>query len=110
MISVAPVLLAATVVVLLVIWHLRQRRRARDMGYPSWGAYLRAVPKNDTEKRAAVDMAARGAVWCLLGALFPPLIIVGLGPLYYGGRKLLMVGAGVTPSKSAESGTNQAEH
>ncbi len=101
--------LLAIVIVLLLTWHLLQQRRARRMGYRGWGAYLRAVPKNDTEKRMAVDMAARGVVWCILGILFPPFVIVGLVPLYYGGRKLLMIGAGVAPSTSGGPGSGQTE-
>ena len=64
------------------------RAKARARGYTTLGAYLRAAPRNDAEKREAVDMAMQGVVLCVLGLAFPPLLIVGIFPLYFGGRKV----------------------
>jgi hypothetical protein len=89
------------IVGLLLIEHLLHRRQARRMGYRSWGQYLRSVPKNDAEKRDAVDWTARGIVLCGLGVLFPPLLILGLFPLYRGVRKLGLLLAGVSPAPLA---------
>ena len=67
----------------------RQRRNARLAGYGSLGAYLRAAPRTDAEKRDAVDLALKGVVLCLLGLLFAPLLLIGLVPLFYGTRKVV---------------------
>jgi len=67
----------------------RQRRNARLAGYPSLGAYLRAAPRTDEEKRDAVDLALKGLVVCLLGLLVPPLLLIGLFPFFYGTRKVV---------------------
>lgn len=91
-----PEALAAVSIVLLlallalVAWvvlrpHLRASRR---FGYDSMGDYLRAAPVTDEEKRDAVDLTLKGVVVCLLGLLFPPLILIGLVPLFFGGRKM----------------------
>ena len=63
-------------------------RRSRQFGYRSTRAYLRAAPRTDIEKRDATDLAFKGVVWCLMGMFLPPFVLVGLIPLYYGGRKL----------------------
>jgi hypothetical protein len=76
-----------TVVVVVAFW-LRLPKMARRFGYPSTFAYLRAAPRSDAEKRDAADMTLKGLVWCLLGMIFSPLVLVGLVPLFYGGRKL----------------------
>lgn len=68
----------------LLIWRGRLRRR----GYPGLRAYLRELPRTDEEKLDAVDLTLKGAMLCLLGLLFPPIIILGLVPLYFGLRKL----------------------
>lgn len=70
-------------------------RRARRFGYASTGAYLRAAPASDAEKRDAADLALRGIIFCLLGMIFPPFILVGLMPLFYGGRKLVYASMGL---------------
>ena len=70
-------------------------RKARRAGYASLGAYLAATPRTDAEKRAAADLALKGIVICLLGLLFPPLIVVGLVPLYFGMRKVIHVSMGL---------------
>lgn len=65
--------------------------RAARFAYSSRGAYLRAVPQTDEEKREAVDQAFLGLVICLLGLLLPPFLLVGLVPLFFGGRKAVYV-------------------
>jgi hypothetical protein len=88
------------VFVLGVLWALvalvmSENRKARRAGYASFWAYLAATPKTDAEKRAAADLALKGVVVCLLGLLFPPLMLVGLVPLYFGARKVLHVSMGL---------------
>lgn len=71
------------------------RQRAKRFGYVSTRAYLRAAPRSDAEKRDAVDLALKGIVCCVLGLLLPPLVLVGLLPLFYGGRKLVYSSLGL---------------
>ncbi len=79
-----------------VVWFVRSRaRKARGMGYPSLTAYLRAAPQTDEEKRDAADLALKGLIVCLLGAIFPPLVLFGLVPFFYGTRKLLYAWMGL---------------
>jgi hypothetical protein len=73
----------------IVLFAALIRRRAKAFGYPSTGAYLRAAPRSDAEKRDAADLSLRGLVFSVLGLLFSPLILIGLIPLFYGGRKLV---------------------
>lgn len=86
-------LAVAAVMVIFIVRRLR--RNAAAAGYPSVGEYLRAVPRNDEEKRQAVDLALKGAVLCGLSLFFPPLILVGVFPFYYGSRKLILVWLGL---------------
>jgi hypothetical protein len=88
---------AAIVVPLaIVIFILRSLgRKAAAAGYPTWRAYLRAVPRNDEEKKYAVDLTLKGLVLCTVGFFFPPLILAGVVPFYYGARKLCLVWMGV---------------
>ena len=90
-----PLLLILGLLALVLVTHLQWRARARRAGYRSVRAYLRAVPRTDEEKRHAVDLAARGLGWCLLGILFPPLVLVGVFPFVYGARKLFLAWLGV---------------
>lgn len=85
-------LLAAIVFIVLLI---RWRRRAKRAGHAGIHAYLRSAPRTDAEKRDAVDLAMRGSVICLLAAIVPPLLVVGVIPLYYGARKLFLVWMGL---------------
>jgi hypothetical protein len=62
---------------------------------PSLSAYLKAVPQTDHEKQAAVDLALKGVVICLLGLMVPPLLLVGLFPLFYGVRKIIYASMGL---------------
>jgi hypothetical protein len=75
--------------------YLMVDRRAERFGYETAGAYLRAVPRSDAEKRDAADFALRGLVFCALGLMFAPLVLVGLVPLFYGGRKLVYASMGL---------------
>ena len=79
----------------IVMFVVLVRRRTKRFGYPSTGAYLRAAPRSDAERRDAADLALKGLVFCMLGLLFPPLVLVGLIPLFYGGRKLVYASMGL---------------
>ena len=79
----------------LLLYRAVLPKRAKRFGYPTTGAYLRAAPRSDEEKRDAADLALRGLVCCLLGLLFPPFVLVGLIPLFYGGRKLVYASMGL---------------
>ena len=57
--------------------------------------YLRAIPASDRDKQEAVDLTLQGGVACLLGLLFPPLLLLGAIPLFYGLRKLLYASMGL---------------
>ena len=70
------------------------RQKARQAGYASLGDYLRATPRSDQEKRDAVDLALKGLVICLLGLVFPPFLLLGLLPFFYGARKLVLSAMG----------------
>jgi hypothetical protein len=82
LVLLAPALIALLVVTVFV------RRRTAKLGYRSVRAYLRAVPQTDAERRDAADLALQGLVICMVGAIFAPVVLVGLVPLFYGGRKL----------------------
>ena len=69
--------------------------RARRFGYSSFRAYLRAAPRSDAEMRDAADLALKGVVFCALGVLVAPLVLVGLWPLFYGARKLMYASMGL---------------
>ena len=87
----APMVVVASVVLFFVSF----ARRARVFGYPSMRAYLAAAPRSDPEKRDAADLALKGLVLSGLGILFPPFVLVGLLPLFYGGRKLAYASMGL---------------
>jgi hypothetical protein len=70
-------------------------RRAKRLGYPSVRAYLRAIPRTDVEKHDAVNLAMKGLVVALLGVLFAPIVLIGLIPLFYGGRKVAYASLGL---------------
>ena len=86
---------ALVAVALLVMIVRGQRRNARLAGYSSIGAYLRAAPRTDEERRNAVDLALKGLVICIMGLLFPPLLLIGLVPLFYGARKVIYASMGL---------------
>jgi peptidoglycan/LPS O-acetylase OafA/YrhL len=70
-------------------------RRARRFGYASTLTYLRAAPRTDEERRDAADLAMKGLVICLLGFIASPVVLFGLVPLFYGGRKLVYAALGL---------------
>ena len=72
-----------------------QQRKAYAAGYRSLTAYLGTAPQTDEEKRDAADLALKGLVICLLGLLFPPLLLFGLVPLFYGARKVIYASMGL---------------
>ena len=82
---------------IILVWVLirGQRRIAKSLGYPSLSAYLRAAPQTDAEKRAAVDLALKGLVICLLGLMMPPVLLIGLFPMFYGARKIAYASMGL---------------
>jgi hypothetical protein len=82
----------------ILIWRGRVRRR----GYAGLGAYLRALPQTEEERLDAIDLTLKGVVLCVLGLLFPPLVVIGLVPLYYGLRKLAAVRLGIKDSAQDE--------
>jgi hypothetical protein len=91
-----PILaLALAALIFGIVMLGRVSRRARQFGYSSRAAYLRAVPRTDAEKRDAVDFTLRGIVFCVLGVIFPPFVLIGLYGLFYGGRKLVYASMGL---------------
>jgi hypothetical protein len=79
----------------IVMFVVLVRRRTKRFGYPSARAYLRAAPRSDAEKRDAADLALKGLVCCVLGLIFAPIALIGLSPLFYGGRKLVYASMGL---------------
>lgn len=96
-ILVLTLAIAAAILVVAAIIAIRRSygRKARRAGYASIGDYLRAVPRSDEEKQDAVDMVVKGFVLCVVGLLIPPLILIGVFPLFYGSRKLLSASMGL---------------
>lgn len=90
-----PLVLLLVLLGSLVLFPVSLSRSARRFGYVSIRAYLRAAPRTDSEKRDAVDLALKGLVLCALAVLFRPLILAGLLPLFYGGRKLVYASLGL---------------
>ena len=81
-------LVAAIPLGILISFSRTVRRQAHAGGYEKVSAYLRAAPRNDRERRDAVDLALKGVVICVVSLLFPPLLLLGLVPLYHGTRKV----------------------
>ncbi len=75
----------------LLIW----RRRVRRRGYSGLMVYLRELPQTEEGRLDAVELTLKGVVICILGLLFPPIIVFGVVPLYYGGRKLAAITLGI---------------
>lgn len=94
---IAGAFLLPLFVAVVMVWLLvrSQRRLAKSLGYPSLSAYLRAAPATDQEKRAAVDLALKGLVICLLGLIMPPVLLIGLFPMFYGARKVAYASMGL---------------
>lgn len=79
----------------VVVFWILFGQRADRFGYPTTRAYLRAAPRTDEEKRDAADLALKGVTCCALGLLFAPFVLIGLLPLFYGGRKLVYASMGL---------------
>jgi hypothetical protein len=94
--------LVACAMVFVAVLLRRQRRLAREAGYPSLGAYLRAAPRTDKEKRDATDLALKGLALCLLGLIFPPLLLAGVFPFFYGARKVAYASMGLGLTDDAD--------
>ena len=91
------------VVGLFVLYRSFYDRRAKRFGYASRAAYFQAVPSSDSEKREAVDQAFLGLVLCLAGLLLPPILLVGVVPLFVGGRKAIFAALGLGLSEEIET-------
>jgi hypothetical protein len=98
-------LLIGVLLLLLRIWRVRLRRHGylgiKDYFRKS-KARLRKLPQTDEEKLAAVELTLKGAVLFVLGLFFFPLIVIGLVPLYYGGRKLASIRLGLQEVEEEE--------
>jgi len=82
-------------VVLGVMFWQSIKARGQRAGFASTVEYLRAAPQTDEDKRDAVDLALKGLVTCALGLIFPPFLLIGLFPLFYGARKLAYASMGL---------------
>lgn len=89
------ILITALLVVILtsavffILGQIRKYRRlAGRHGYATLSDYLNAVPGSDTEKKEAVDLAVTGLALCIVGLAFPPLLLIGVFPLFFGARKI----------------------
>jgi hypothetical protein len=71
------------------------KSRAMRLGYRSTREYMREPPRTDEQRRDAADLAMKGLVICLLGIIFPSLVLAGLIPLFYGGRKIAYASMGL---------------
>jgi hypothetical protein len=94
-------LLGVPLVAAVFLW-LGLSRRARRMGFGSTVEYLRSAPRSDAEKRDAADLAVKGLLWCTLGLLFSPLVLIGVVPAFYGVRKLTYASLGLGLVEDAE--------
>ena len=85
---VVTVVIVIPAVIGIIWWINKSRKKARSFGYSTWGEYLRAPPKTDEEKQDTVDLTLLGLVLCLLGFAIPPLLLIGVFPLFFGARKM----------------------
>ncbi len=88
--------------IITAVYRTYYGNRAYRFGYSSRAEYLKAVPKTVDEKRDAVDQACKGLVICLLALMFPPLLLVGLFPLFFGTRKTISVCMGLDDSADTQ--------
>jgi len=89
-IPVLAVIILVIIPMMLVAkwWVKKSQQKAKSWGYETMGDYLRAPPGTDEEKRDAVDLTMKGVVICVLGFLIPPLLLIGVFPLFFGARKM----------------------
>lgn len=95
--SLLTLIILAVIIAMIVALALAfrgLRRNAHRGGFRSVGEYLKAVPRTDEEKQEAVDLALKGMAICLAGLVLPPLVLIGLFPLYYGTRKFINASMG----------------
>lgn len=85
----------AAVIAVIALYRAYYNRRVARFGYASRSEYFKAVPRTDDEKREAVDQALKGFVICLVGLIFPPVLLIGVVPLFIGGRKTLFASMGL---------------
>jgi hypothetical protein len=90
-----PLLILLSLLLLPLGFVIGFARRTKRLGYPSVRAYLRAIPRTDEEKHDAVNLAMKGLVVALLGVIFAPIVLIGLVPLFYGGRKVAYASLGL---------------
>ena len=105
---IAVIVFVAVVTSVAVVLWKRLRRNAQRAGYGSVTGYLRSTPGSDREKREAVDLALIGLVLCFLGLMFPPLLLIGLFPLFYGTRKIVYSAMGLGLVDDAEEDQTSA--
>ena len=91
--AVVALLVAIATVVTAVVSMLR--RHARRAGQTSVREFLRSVPRTDEERRGAIDMTLAGFAICVVGLLFPPVLLIGVFPLYFGARKMAYTALGL---------------
>jgi hypothetical protein len=89
------VIMVIVIPAVVITYRTYYGNRAFRFGYKSRSEYMQAVPRTDDEKRDAVDQACKGLVICLLGLMFPPLLLIGLFPLFFGARKTISVCMGL---------------
>jgi hypothetical protein len=92
LIFLLPVIFFLIPAITVVIWMRTVRKK---LGYTSFREYYRAIPVTEAQQRDAVNLTLDGIVFCLLGTVFPPLMIVGIFPLYCGARKVLYASLGL---------------
>lgn len=83
-VGIVLLILFGVPLLLLQLW----RRGVQRRGYPGLKVYLRETPRTNAEKLEAVELVLKGVVICVLGVFFPPAVLIGLVPLYYGARKV----------------------
>lgn len=101
--TIAGLVTLVTAAIFAVFYGWYYGARARRFGYSTRRAYIRAVPRSDEERREAVDQALKGLAVCFVGVVFFPLLIIGIFPLYVGGRKIAHALLGIGLLDDAES-------
>ncbi|MGA7296934.1 MAG: hypothetical protein WBW92_05450 [Rhodanobacteraceae bacterium] len=95
LVSLAMLAAVVIVVYLCVTLYNSYQEKAKARGQVSLMDWLKTIPVTDQDKQDAVDLSLKGGVACLLGLVFPPLLVIGVIPLFYGLRKLLYAGMGL---------------